>query len=97
LDITHITTAYDQLKLAQKNLNAFLESHLDAVAHQQLSDVLARVACAQDTLLSAREELVRKEFENRFLREKIGQYENESAGLIGRASTGLAPDRAKRP
>lgn len=97
MDITQISTAYDQLKLAQKNLNAFLESHLDAASRQQLSEVLARVICAQDTLLAAREDLVRKEFENRFLREKIGRYENESAGVIAHAASSFELDRFHQP
>ena len=65
VDIHQITTAYDQLKLAQKNLNTFLESQLDPASRQLLSDVLSHVIRAQDTLLGLREALVSRDFEHR--------------------------------
>ena len=103
MDIACITTAYDQLKLAQKNLNAYLDNSPDADARQRMSDVLTNILSAQDRLLAAREAGIRQEFENRFLREKIGQFEDQrqrertAAELRAAATTQFELDRFNRP
>jgi len=77
MDVATVTAAYEQLKIAQKKLNAFFESRPDAQARLQITDVLGNVMRAQDILIGLRETLWKQEFENRFLREKVDQYAHE--------------------
>jgi len=76
MDLASITAAYSGLKVAKDIFNGLNDLKVEAATIDKINEAVKKVADAQDTLFSMREELFRLQSENAELAKTIAESDN---------------------